>query len=65
MRKLLYLLLFIPFASFGQDYFESGLEKARNGDYYGAIADFTEAIEINPNDYYAYYNRGNSKRNLE
>ena len=44
MRKLLYLILFIPFASFSQDYWESGLEKYKNGDTYGAIADYTKVI---------------------
>ena len=30
-------------------------------DYYGAIADFTKAIEINPNFANAYNNRGVTK----
>ena len=64
MRKLLFLILFISFASFGQDYFESGLEKYENGDTYGAIADYTKAIEINPNNAAAYNNRGFSKAKL-
>ena len=34
-------------------------------DYYGAIADYTKAIEINPNDGDAYYNRGASKGDIE
>ena len=43
-------------------YFKSAYGKAENGDYYGAISDYTKAIEINPNDGDAYYNRGNAKR---
>ena len=67
MRKLLYLLLFIPFASFSQNYWESGLEKYTNGDTYGAIADYTKMIEMNPNDTIAvlvYSTRGVAKAKL-
>ena len=46
-------------------YFNRAFEKGENGDYYGAISDYTKAIEINPNDSLAYYNRGNSKRKLK
>ena len=35
------------------------------GDFKGAIADYTKAIEINPNYGRAYNNRGNSKHNLK
>ena len=34
-------------------------------DYNGAIADYTKAIELNPNYANAYYNRGISKHNLK
>ena len=34
-------------------------------DYNGAISDFTKAIELNPDDADAYYNRGLAKSNLE
>ena len=30
-----------------------------SGDYDSAIADYTQAIRLNPNDADAYYNRGN------
>ncbi|PIV58665.1 MAG: hypothetical protein COS14_08405, partial [Bacteroidetes bacterium CG02_land_8_20_14_3_00_31_25] len=33
-------------------------------DYSGAISDFNKAIEINPNNAEAYYNRGFAKINL-
>jgi tetratricopeptide (TPR) repeat protein len=34
-------------------------------DYYGAITDFNKAIELDPNDDDAYYNRGRSKHSLK
>ncbi len=46
-------------------YFNRALEKAKRGDYYGAIADFTIVIEINPNNSMAYYNRGLAKNYLK
>ena len=46
-------------------YFDRAFEKGENGDYYGAISDFTKAIEINPNDAVAFYNRGVAKSELE
>ena len=68
MKKLLLLLLFVPLISFGQtaeEYFDSGFVKAKIADYYGAISDFTIAIELNPNYAMAYNNRGYSKSILE
>ena len=41
-------------------YFNRAYEKAEKGDHYGAISDFTKAIEIYPSEV-AYYNRGISK----
>ena len=35
-------------------YFNRAFEKGEKGDYYGAISDYTKAIEINPNDEIAY-----------
>ena len=65
MKNILFTLaLLISFVSFGQtadEYFDSGYDKAEAKDYYGAIADYTKAIEINPNDAAAYRNRGISK----
>ena len=46
-------------------YFNQGLEKYEAGNYQEAIADFTKAIEINPQDAGAYRNRGIEKDNLE
>ena len=65
MKNILFALaLLISFISFGQsadEYFDSGYDKAEAKDYYGAIADYTKAIEINPNYAIAYTNRGLSK----
>jgi len=65
MKKILFTLaLLISFSSFGQtaeQYFEMGNEKQDNFDYNGALADYTKAIEINPNYSRAYVNRGDIK----
>ena len=45
-------------------YFNSAYNKAERGDHYGAISDFTKAIEINPKDAEAYLNRGIAKENI-
>ena len=58
-------ILFVPekamAESSGDFYFNRGNDKADTGDHYGAIIDFTKAIEINPQDADAFFNRGNSK----
>lgn len=58
MKKLLLLAFLIPLMSAGQtankeknlktpvEYFNSGSKKHKNGDYYGAIEDYTKSIEI-------------------
>ena len=46
-------------------YFNRAYDKAERGDNYGAISDYTKAIEIDPNDAEAYYNRGNAKSDLK
>ena len=67
MKKILFLL-FLPILCFGQtaeEYFNYAKEKAKLKDYYGAIADYTKAIELDPNDADAYYNRGKNKFSLQ
>ena len=39
-----------------------GIEKAKNGDLDGAIADFNHAAELNPRDDAPYYNRAQARR---
>ena len=46
-------------------YFDRAFDKGENGDHYGAIADYTKAIEIDPNDVQAYFNRGWNKAKLK
>ena len=46
-------------------YYNRGIEKYDAGDYYGAISNFSKAIEINPRNPEAYNNRGNVKVKLE
>jgi tetratricopeptide (TPR) repeat protein len=43
-------------------HYNRGLAKRKNGDYDGAIADFTKAIELDPGYAEAYYERGEAKR---
>jgi tetratricopeptide (TPR) repeat protein len=47
-----------------EDFFIKGNEKASNKDYRGAIAEYTQAIKINPNFARAYLNRGNARKEL-
>jgi len=47
------------------EYFYRANEKQAMKDYYGAIEDYTKAINNNPNFVNAYYNRGISKGKLE
>jgi tetratricopeptide (TPR) repeat protein len=44
------------------DLVNRGIEKAKNGDLDGAIADFNRAAELNPNDDAPYYNRAQARR---
>jgi Flp pilus assembly protein TadD len=45
-------------------YFYRAYAKSALGDKQGAIADYNQAIAINPRDSEAYYNRGNAKSDL-
>ena len=47
-----------------ETYFIRGYEKVELGDYNGAIADYTQAIRLKPDDAGAYYNRGIAKAGL-
>ena len=65
MKKILFTLaLLVSFSSFGQksdlDYIISGKKKALENDHYGAIIDFTKAININQRNFGLLY-RSRSK----
>ncbi|MGH7998022.1 MAG: tetratricopeptide repeat protein, partial [Brasilonema sp.] len=45
-------------------FYSRGEEKARKGDYKGAIVDFNEFLRLNPNGFKAYYNRGLARQKL-
>ena len=68
MKKLLIvLILFFSYDAFSQtakDYFDRAYDKSKNGDNYGAIADYTKAIELDPDYARAYNNRGLVKKNI-
>ena len=46
-------------------YYNIGVHKDELKDYYGAISDYTKAIELDPNYADAYSNRGSSKTDLK
>jgi len=48
-----------------EQWFESGLQKAMQGDMLGSIQDWEKAIELKPHFYYAWSNRGTSLRALD
>ena len=68
MKKLLTLLMLIPLLSFGQteieNLVESGDAKFELEDYSGAIADYTKAIALDPENSYSFYSRGFANDNL-
>ena len=41
-----------------ESFLSNGLDKANQGDYEKAIEDYTRAIELQPDYFFAYYNRG-------
>ena len=53
------------YAENAEFYYKRAINKAEEGDFYGAIADYSKAIEINPRYSKAYNNRGNAKRSLK
>ena len=67
MKSVLLISIFLGFsvnAQTAQEYGKSAIKKAENGDLYGAIADFTKQIELDPKDFIAFGNRGISKSSL-
>ncbi|MBW4633932.1 MAG: tetratricopeptide repeat protein [Iphinoe sp. HA4291-MV1] len=49
---------------FIETFYRQGEEKARKGDYQGAIADFNEFLRLNPHGFKAYYDRGLARQKL-
>ena len=49
----------------GDKLHNSGAVKHKEGDYQGAIDDYTKAIEFNPQDAYAFLNRAAAKQQLK
>ena len=45
-------------------YFEQGNDKFRLGQYQGAIADYDQALRLNPDHAALYYNRGVARSRL-
>ncbi len=68
MKKIFFLsLLCCCFIAHGQsagEYIERGVAKYENGDYTGAIKEYSKAIEENPNSITSYFNRGLAKIKL-
>ena len=50
--------------SLERQYFNQGIEKYEEGNYQEALADFTKALEINPQSALTYYNLGVTKSAL-
>jgi len=62
MKKLLLVLLFVPFGQTAQEYYEKAQGKSPKKDYYVAIADLTKAAELGME--FAYFKRGAAKQHL-
>lgn len=64
-KSLVFILIFFYSCSNyiqpSKEYYNSGLKKHKNGDYQGAIVDYSKSIELNPNFVYAYWLRGIAK----
>ncbi|WP_414520944.1 tetratricopeptide repeat protein, partial [Umezakia ovalisporum] len=48
-----------------RNYFFEGIEKLEQGQYQGAIADFSEVLKIDPEFFKAYFLRGLARGSLE
>jgi tetratricopeptide (TPR) repeat protein len=60
------VMLFVPEkaqAEYSDVYFYRGRDKYHDGDYYGAISDYTKSNAINPNSY-SYYFMAKAKKKI-
>ena len=65
---LIAITLLVSGLAYGQtakEFVTRAQDKVDLGDYRGAIADYSKAIELNPNDAEAYSSRGVAKHHLE
>ena len=65
MTSLIFAIPESAYADTAVFYYNQGIDKFKKGYFYGAIHDYTKAIEIDPNDFKAYVNRGITKTKLD
>lgn len=58
------ILSLFSFEQKEEDYYSSGIKKSDLKDHQGAIADYSKAIEFDPEHYLAYYNRAVEKTKI-
>lgn len=66
-NELIFLVILLSFFSLDQvedDFYSSGIKKSDLQDHYGAIADYSRAIELDPHHDLAYYNRAVEKTKI-
>ncbi len=64
ITSLVMLLCLASCSQTAEEYTSRGESKAVSEDYNGAIADFSKAIEIDPNNVRSYFGRGLAKAQL-
>ncbi|WP_276750850.1 tetratricopeptide repeat protein [Chlorogloeopsis fritschii] len=48
-----------------KEIYDRGVDKSNQGDYKGAIEDFNQVLQLDPNFTLAYYQRGNARNEIE
>lgn len=61
---IFFILSTLTISCGGDDYFNLGVFQSKNGNYEKSIYFFTKAIEQNPNDSEAYFNRAYSQQKI-